>query len=95
MVTDGYQSSIRVDSHASNYTTSAAGCCNGFRQSVCHIPNSRRTIARPRDDRPPVRRESERVDHMGVTLEYFADPLLGDVPNLQKSFYVEHSPQKL
>jgi len=49
------------------------------------------------DEQSAVRRESERGDPPGVTLEAVVNFPLGDVPNLerQKSSYVEHSPRKL
>ena len=71
-----------------------AGDYKGLRRAVLHIPNPRRAITRPRDEESPVRRESYREGHLGVTLESVADSPLGDVPNLerQKLFYVEHLP---
>ena len=94
--TGGYQSPIRADSHTFNPSASAVGDLKGLRRPVCHIPNPRRTIVRPRDKQSPVRRERERVDLLGVTLEFFVDLLLGNIPNLecQESSYVEHSPEK-
>ena len=96
MATGGYQSPIRADSYAFNPSTSAVGDWKGLRRPVFHIPNPRCTIVRPRDDQSPVRRESKRVDHLGVTLESAADFLLGNVPNLErkKSRHVEHSARR-
>ena len=88
MVTGSHKSSIRADSHAFNLTISTVDVCKGLRRPVRHIPNPHRTISRPRDEESPVRRENDRVDRTGVTLEFSTDPPLGNIPNLerQKSF---------
>src|SRR5579872_3562336 len=83
----GYKSSIRADRHAGHPSINIVweiGDSKGLRGPISHIPNPRRAISRPRDDEPPVGRERERVDLLGVTLECMANPLLGDIPNLER-----------
>jgi len=96
ITTGGYQSSSRADSHAVYTGTNIVGDCKGLQQPARHIPNLCRTIIRPRENQPPIRRESDRADRPGVTLECFADSPLGNIPNLerQNSPYVEHLPRK-
>ena len=97
--TGSNQSPIRADGDASNSSVNIVrqvGDRKRLRAPVSHVPNPRRPIARPGHNQPPVRREREGVYLLRVTLESVADPLLGDVPNLerQKSCYVEHSARK-
>ena len=96
IVTSSYQSSIRVDSHAVYTGAKYFGDYKGLQQPARHLPNPCRTVIRPRENQPPIRRESDRADYIGVTLECFADLPPGDIPNLecQKSSYVEHLPRK-
>ena len=81
------QPPIRADSDTSNPSINIVGevgDCKGLRAPVGHIPNPRRPIARPGHNQPPVGREGEGVYLSRVTLESAADPLLGDIPNLER-----------
>ena len=52
---------------------------------IVHVPNTRRTVARARDDEPAITREVKRIYLLLMTFEDGPDTLLLDVPYLQKA----------